>query len=173
MKFYRFQAIPMALAIVLQCAGESTAQVPVRSGSGSYASAPPYYKAKTETGSPGFNATAMLSREIFVDELPSVHFDGVEAPGRPIPTNDWWTDIINNRFSGALWSYPAMLKTSTYGVEVYWPSYWADSGKEIKSRSHLTVSASRSRAASAIAADGTTGTWCSVCRRPRATERCV
>lgn len=125
----------VAFAMALLTMSESSAQTPVQAGGGSYASAPPFYKAKTEANSPGFNATAMLSREIFVDELPSAGNGEIDVPGRPIPTNDWWTDLINNRFSGALWSYPAMLKTSEDGVQVFWPTYWADAGKEILSRS--------------------------------------
>lgn len=143
----------VAFAMVLLTMSESSAQTPVQAGGGSYASAPPFYKAKTEANGPGFNATAMLSREIFVDELPPAGNGEIDVPGRPIPTNDWWTDLINNRFSGALWSYPAMLKTSEDGVQVFWPTYWADAGKEIKSRTSITVSASRFRASAAIAAD--------------------
>lgn len=131
----------------------ASAQTPVTVGAGSVASAPPYYKAKTTPGGPGFNATAMLTREIFVDELPARAEGSLDVPGRPIPTNDWWTDIINNRFSGSLWSYPAMLRTSEDGVQINWPSYWADAGKEIKSRTNITVGAVQFRASAAIAAD--------------------
>lgn len=131
----------------------SHAQTPVAAGAGSFASAPPFYKAKTTPGGPGFNATAMLSREIFADELPARPDGALDVPGRPIPTNDWWTDIINNRYSGALWSYPAMLRTGDDGLQINFPSYWADAGKEMKSRTSITVSASRFRAAAAIAAD--------------------
>lgn len=130
-----------------------TAFSQARMGEGSFASAPPFHKAKTSPDGPGFNATAMLTREIFVDELPSVRQDALDVPGRPIPTNDWWTDLINSRFSGALWSYPAMLHTSDEGVRIDYPTYWADQGKEIKSRSSVTVGGVGFRAASAVAAD--------------------
>lgn len=144
-----------AVVCLLAAASAETvpAQVPVTAGSASYSSAPPYYKARTTSGGPGFNATAMLTREIFADELPPRSEGALDVPGRPIPTNDWWTDIINNRFSGSLWSYPAMLRTSGDGVQINWPSYWADAGKEMKSRTNITVSASRFRADAAIAAD--------------------
>ena len=125
----------------------------VRLGAASYAPAPPFHKAKTQAGGPGFNATAMLTREIFADELPAANEGGLDVPGRPLPTNDWWTDLINSRFSGALWSYPAMLHTSDEGVKIDFPSYWADSCKEIKSRSSITVGGNKFHAASAIAAD--------------------
>lgn len=156
-------AILMAFTSVVESSGQSR----VAAGAGSYASAPPFYKAKTTPGGPGFNATAMLSREIFADELPPRNEGAIQIPGRPIPTNDWWTDIINNRFSGALWSYPAMLRTSDDGVQINWPSYWADAGKEIKSRTSLTVSGKRFRAGAAVAADW--HDWDVVFRMPAAT----
>lgn len=135
----------------LPLAGSGQSIVPI--GNGSIASMPPAYKAKTEPGGPGFNATMMLSRKIYADELPARQEGALSLPGRPIPTNDWWTDIINNQFSGALWSYPAMLKTSEEGVQVFYPSYWADAGKEMKSRSNLSVGAKGFRASAAVAKD--------------------
>ncbi|MDE7380494.1 MAG: discoidin domain-containing protein [Muribaculaceae bacterium] len=107
-----------------------SAQSVVQLGKATYASTPPAYKSKTDKHG-GYQAGYMMSREIFVDEKENT----------PIPTNDWWTDIINNRYSGSIWSYPAMLRTGDYGVEVCYPSYWADEGKEIKSRSSIKVSA--------------------------------
>ena len=64
----------------------AVAQVPVPVGSGSYADRPPL--------SEGDGPQLMLSREIFVQ------------PGekRPIPTNDWWTDLLVSRFAGDLWA---------------------------------------------------------------------
>lgn len=152
-------------ALGLAYPGVSQTIVPV--GSGSVASAPPTYKAKTTPGGAGFNATAMLSRKIYADEMPAVNDGMFDVPGRPIPTNDWWTDIINNQFSGALWSYPAMLRTSVDGVDVNYPTYWADHGKEIKSKTFLTIGASRFRASATIAKDW--HDWDVVFRMPSAT----
>ena len=117
-------------------------QYAVPLGKGSYASTPPAYKSKTDTHD-GYQAGWMLTRQIFCDE----------KAGVPIPTNDWWTDVINNRFSGALWSYPAMIHTGDYGVKISYPSYWADEGKEIKSRTSISVSASGFIPDAAIATD--------------------
>ena len=144
----------LALSVMFLFSQHAVAQYPVKIGEGSVASFPPGYKAKSETSNgAGFNATSMLSRKIYVDEMSGENIDGFDAPGRPIPTNDWWTDIINSRFSGALWSYPAMLNTSESGVTVYWPSYWADQGKEIKSKSSLTVGGYRFLASETAAKD--------------------
>lgn len=141
------------MGVVALCNVGASAQTPLQIGGGSIASFPPTYKAKTTESNEGFNATQMLSRKIYADELPSFNDGGLEVPGRCLPTNDWWTDIINSQFSGALWSYPAMLSTSETGVKVNWPSYWADAGKEIKSNSNLTVSAKDYQASATIAKD--------------------
>lgn len=122
------------------------AQAPVTAGKGSYAPYPPSYKAKTDEHS-GFNATKMLTRKIYADETDK------EGNQRPIPTNDWWTDLLASQFSGALWSYPAMCRTSEAGLEIHYPSYWYDNGTEVKSRSSLTVGAQNFTAAEARAHD--------------------
>ena len=122
------------------------AQQPVRAGRGSYAPYPPPYKARTDQHE-GFNASKMLTRKIYVDET--------DAAGRqrPIPTNDWWTDVINNQFSGALWSYPAMVKTSDEGVTVAYPTYWNENGTEVKPSGWIRVQGANFTAAEARAAD--------------------
>lgn len=86
------------VAISLMAASVSAgayAQVPVAAGAGSYASAPPTYKAKTSPDGPGFNATAMLTRKIYADELPARGVGAIDVPGRPVPTNDWWTSRLS------------------------------------------------------------------------------
>ena len=122
------------------------AQQPVTVGRASYAAYPPPYKESTAQH-PGFNASKMLTRRIYADET-----DRAGNP-RPIPTNDWWTDIINNQFSGALWSYPAMLSTSPDGVTVAYPSHWNENGTEVKPDSWLRVQGVRFTAAEARAVD--------------------
>lgn len=141
-----------AIAVAFLSATAVYGQSVINSGAGSYASEPPAYKART-TEHAGFNASMMLSRKIYADELPAQSNGEIDVPGRPIPTNDWWTDVIASRYSGALWSYPAMLHTSEEGVKVSYPSYWADHGKEIKALSHITVGAHRFRADATIATD--------------------
>lgn len=145
--------ITTLLAALALSTSTVAAQHPVPLGQGSVASEPPTYKAKTTPGGPGFNATAMLTRAIYADEQGAASDGQFDVPGRPIPTNDWWTDIINSRFSGSLWGYPAMLRTSDAGVEVNYPTYWADYGKEIKSRTRISVGARDFRASATIATD--------------------
>lgn len=139
--------------LALGCTVGVRGQSVVSAGGGSYASEPPAYKARTAEHPSGFNASNLLSRPIFADELPSERTGAIDVPGRPLPTNDWWTDLLASRFSGAMWSYPAMLHTSQEGVRISYPTFWADAGKEMKSRSSLTVGGVRFVAESAIAAD--------------------
>lgn len=131
-----------------------SAQTVVPFGKGSIASEPPTYElVQDQWGGWNSKATIMQSKKLYIDEQSPVSIDGLEVPGRPLPTNDWWTDIINSRYSGALWSYPQMLNTSEAGVEICFPTYWADAGKEMKSKSSLTVGASGFRADATIAED--------------------
>ncbi|MBD5289857.1 MAG: hypothetical protein HDS26_04135 [Bacteroides sp.] len=124
----------------------ASSQEPVVVGKASYAPYPPTYKARTDEHG-GFNATKMMTRQIYACE------QDAKGQQRPIPTNDWWTDVINNRYSGALWSYPSMLRTSEEGVEVCFPTYWNENGTEVKSRSSLTVGLSSGSVAETRALD--------------------
>ena len=139
-------------AVGTLCATAAQAQTAVQLGKGSYASEPPAYKAWTPEHA-GCASSKMLTRKIYCEEGEL----GPENGGRPIPTNDWWTDVINNQYSGALWSYPAMLRTGDYGVQICYPTYWADAGKEVKSRTNVTVGAVKYASAATIARDW--GDW--------------
>lgn len=145
----------IAAAVVVVAAGNvASAQSVVPFGRGSIASEPPTYElVQDEWGGWNSKAALMQSKKLYVDEVAPVADGGLKAPGRPLPTNDWWTDIINRPFSGALWSYPQMLNTSEAGVEICYPSYWADAGKEVKSKSSLAVGAEGFHAEAAIAED--------------------
>ena len=70
-----------------------------------------------------------------------------EQTGQPIPTNDWWTDLINadrqrtgQELTGHLWAYPQYVQGMKNGVDVHYPKYWIDNGTEMKAQSKLTVS---------------------------------
>ncbi len=64
-----------------------------------------------------------------------------EEDGKPIPTNDWWTDMLFENFGGNLWPYPQKLAADKNGkgINFYWPSYWISDGTEIQSRTTMTV----------------------------------
>lgn len=132
----------VTILAALLAAASAQAQEPVQLGRASYAAYPPAYKAQTAEH-PGFNATRMLTRKLYVNE----------APGKPIPTNDWWTDLLASQFSGALWSYPSMLHTSADGVTVSFPTRWSDNGTEVLSDSRVRVGGVKFTASEASALD--------------------
>lgn len=130
-------------------------QNPVSVGAGSYAAYPPTYKAKTSAEN-GFAATRIDGKKQYVDK----------TEGQPVPTNDWWTDVIASRYSGALWSLPQMLYTGSDGITVHYPTYWNDNGSEVKPSSSISVGG-RSFVADATIAHRW-GDWHVVMRLPSA-----
>lgn len=117
-----------------------SAQTPVQVGRGSYASFPPLANGRTDAHG-GDLSTFMQTKKLWV----------TERDGEPIPTNDWWTGLINAPFADALWSYPAMVHPSETGVTVNYPTYWNENGTEVKWRTSMEVRGEGFRAVSAIA----------------------
>ncbi|MCM1517229.1 MAG: discoidin domain-containing protein [Pseudoflavonifractor sp.] len=117
----------LAAVAVAACAMVQ-AQEPVAVGRGSYASFPPLSYGRTDAHG-GDQSTLMQTKRLWV----------TEREGEPIPTNDWWTGLINAPFADALWSYPAMVRPAETGVTVCYPTYWNDNGTEVKWSSHLEV----------------------------------
>ncbi len=123
-----FERLLAAVAMTAACMGVATAQNPIAVGAGSYASFPPTYKASTPDHN-GFSGTRIEGRVRYIDNPDNL----------PVPTNDWWTDVIASRYSGALWSLPQMLHTGAEGVRVSYPTYWNENGTEVKSSSSISV----------------------------------
>ncbi len=125
-------------------AGALAAQEIVPCGAGSYASYTPWAKARTVDGSrKGDQSRFMQNRPLYL----------VRKSGEPIPTNDWWTDALVERWTGNLWSYPALVRASAQGVSVAFPSYWIDDGTEMKARSRLVCGAPAFNPSAANVAD--------------------
>jgi endo-1,3(4)-beta-glucanase len=40
------------------------------------------------------------------------------AIGRPVPTNDWWSALLNTNHAGNLFNYPLAMGTLTYGLDI-------------------------------------------------------
>ena len=111
------------------------AQPAVQVGKGSYAAYSPLAMSRTNEHG-GDQSQYMQYRKLYIKE----------TPGTPIPTNDWWTDLINadrdrsgQEVTGHLWSYPQYVQGMKYGVDVQYPKYWIDNGTEMKAQSKLTV----------------------------------
>ena len=69
-----------------------TAQQPVPVGSGSYAEYTPLVKSKTDQHG-GDKSRIMETRRVYISE---------SKQGEPIPTNDWWTNLLVDTYSGAV-----------------------------------------------------------------------
>ena len=129
--------VSMLLALPLWCS-VTLAQEPVQVGRGSYAEYAPLAKSRTSEHA-GDQSQYMQYRKLYIKE----------TPGTPIPTNDWWTDLINadrgrsgQEVTGHLWSYPQYVQGMKYGVDIHYPKYWVDNGTEMKAQSKLTVKGS-------------------------------
>lgn len=140
------KAASMAAIIILSSLNICPAQNAVNVGRGSYAEYPPTYKGRTSehdwtTGCD--QSTFMQNKQLWVTEDPT--------NPRPIPTNDWWTGLLNAEFADALWSYPQMVHPDANGITINYPTYWNENGTEVKSKSSISVGGTKFTAESAIA----------------------
>lgn len=94
----------MLCLVLIAGAGFARAQSVVPVGAGSYASFPP-----AEEGDGPAN---MQTRELFV----------VDSNALPIPTNDWWTDLIASRYAGDMWAYPLVVSANDQGARISFPT---------------------------------------------------
>lgn len=109
------------------------AQRPIDVGKGSYAEYTPLYKSKTDQHA-GDQSMIMENKELFLTD---------QVKGKPVPTNDWWTDLIVTRYSGNLWAYPQIVNAEEYGIYIEYPRQWTDDGREMKSLSRLEITGKR------------------------------
>lgn len=121
--------------LLMATATTALAQNAISVGKGSYAEYTPLSKSKTEEHG-GDNSQYMQYRKLYIRE----------QADQPIPTNDWWTDLINadsersgQEVTGQLWAYPQYVQGMKYGIDIHYPKYWIDNGTEMKAQSKLTV----------------------------------
>jgi endoglucanase Acf2 len=109
------------------------AQQPIAVGSGSYAAYPPLNEAAkpflTGSASWGDQSQKMTHRKLYV----------VEGNTKPIPTNDWWTDLIYSKYSGDLWAHPIVANAEEYGIYVKYPKTWNSAGTAMTSASEVDI----------------------------------
>lgn len=120
-----------------------TAQQPVAVGSGSYAEYTPLFKSATDQHG-GDKSRIMETRRIYVSD---------KKKGEPVPTNDWWTNLLVDTYSGNLWTYPQVVKAEGYGIFVAYPNHWSDDGCEMKWDTQLTIKGRKFHPEEAIADD--------------------
>lgn len=121
----------------------AVAQQPVAMGSGSYAEYTPLCKSKTDAHS-GDKSRYMETRHIYMAD---------SKEGEPIPTNDWWTNLLVDTYSGILWTYPQVVCAEGDGIYVAHPSHWSTDGCEMKYDTRITVKGRKFHPANAIADD--------------------
>lgn len=130
MKNYSLLFLTAAMATTF-----ATAQEVVKVGKGSYASYTPLEMCYSEYHTPGDygwkgdKSKYMQYRKLYL----------TERENQPIPTNDWWTNLITQPYSGRMWSYPQFVQAQKYGIDVQAPSYWLDNGTEMKSNTVVSV----------------------------------
>jgi len=111
------------------CTWAAFGQQPVNVGKGSYAEYPPYYKSRTDEHG-GDQSQKMIHKKLYITD---------RMKGQPVPTNDWWTDLLVSQYSGNLWAYPILVNAEEYGIFVEYPKHWTDDGCEMKSASRLQI----------------------------------
>ena len=112
------------------------AQEAVPYGGGSFAAFEPLRFARKAEGGKGDQSAFMQTRPLYMT---------ARNAGKPLPTNDWWTDAFVSQWTGNLWSYPAKVRIGADGVRVAFPKHWSDDGTEVRERSALRVFASSTR----------------------------
>jgi endoglucanase Acf2 len=118
--------LKISFAIFLLSAGCSQAQETsvVPGGKGSYASFPP---------NPSKEVQNVLSRPLYVTE------EAINQK-RALPTNGWWTNLLVDKFSGQLWSFPHQIRANENGIEFFYPVKWNDEGRDPISDYPLKIS---------------------------------
>lgn len=113
----------------------TVAQQVVKIGKGSYASYTPLSMSRTNEHG-GDQSQYMQYRRLYINE----------SADTPIPTNKWWTDLINadryrtgDEVTGHLWAYPGYVQGMKYGMDIHYPKYWVDNGTEMKAQSKLVI----------------------------------
>lgn len=97
------------------------AQEIITVGKASYASYPPAHE--------GDGPTKMLDWPIYVTK--DIH--------GPLPSNDWWTDLLVSQYSGALWAYPFKVETNDKGLLIFLPTRFNDTGTDPVSEYPLQI----------------------------------
>jgi endoglucanase Acf2 len=93
-------------------------------GSGSYAAEPP-----KQIGDYG-DVQKTLNQKLYID--PS-------QAGEPVPTNQWWTDLVVSKYSGDMWAYPFVSSNSETGTKLSYPTAWNADGTAMKLEHAVTV----------------------------------
>ncbi|NCX96938.1 MAG: discoidin domain-containing protein, partial [Chitinophagia bacterium] len=111
-------------------------QVPISVGSGSYASFPPASETADDWNN---NGVGDLQQFLYTNPI-------YVAPNRinsPIPTNDWWTDlIVSGKNCGMLWAYPLSVDPDPTGLKMYFANSFVADGSNLNYGGYMHIGAS-------------------------------
>lgn len=57
----------------------------------------------------------------------------------PIPSNQWWTDLIFQKYCGDLWAHPLVVSAGVKGVKVSFPQHWNADGSHMELDHSLVI----------------------------------
>lgn len=106
------------LLLYLIALAPSYSQSVVNVGAGSYASYPPTHEMEGT----------------FTNFAQNAEIDVLPGETRPIPTNDWWTNLIYDeadQIGGQLWAMPLVVDPSAEGLNIYNPHKWNGDGSSL------------------------------------------
>lgn len=135
--------LPVTLLLVNLLFSQEPVPVPV--GSGSYASFPLDEELQFE-----WEGTTYYNDRDFVYDDPIYVSEGET---RPIPTNDWWTNILIEKYGGLLFAYPLVMQPSDQGVKVQYPIGFNSTGTDLDRGNGLLISGDNFNPEKTIAKD--------------------
>ena len=77
----------------------------------------------------------------------------VHEDDRPIPTNQWWTDLLVSKYARSLWAFPLKIDTGEKGIDIFFPTRWSGEGNDPVSEFPLKVGGKDFRPTDARAKD--------------------
>ena len=122
-----------------------SAQTPVSTGAGSYASFTPLAESRSSLHD-GCQAYQTEHRPIYLPDSLLARLapaDGSQEGTLTLPSNDWWTYALVNTWTGKLWFYPGWAEAKDGELQIGFPSYWEPTGCEVKWDTPLSVSFTR------------------------------
>ena len=93
----------------------------------------------------------------------------VKEDDRPIPTNQWWTDVLVSQYGRSLWTFPLKIDTTPKGLDLFFPTRWCAEGNDPESEFPLQVGGTDFKSAGARAKDWSD--WGLVFRMSQAVRR--
>jgi len=144
--------LPAVVVIAGMALFARAAPMAVPTGGGSYASYPP------KGSSP--NLGRMLSWH-----FPLVH----PRNHPPIPTNKYWTDLLNGQPRGSLWSYPWRVDPKHTGLQLFFPQHSNADGTNMDCNRPLVITGLNFRANGVLIKNW--GDWTFTFRLPQSASR--